>query len=147
MPFVRLNRMVAIALLALAAPALAGPRAARRETAPTTPSSTLSPVLRVPVGPAAGGWWAGSDPRRLRSLPEHRPTPAQPKPVFVPVSGAVALMDVEPSMVRGPRPRGLTVMLMTEDDPVPATSQSNTKSLLLMPQVDRPAPQLLTPGQ
>ena len=147
MPSVRLNWRLALALAVAAAPAIAGPAPSRRELPSRAPVSQapLTPVLQQPIAPGVGQWAAGAAPRELRSLSETRRSP-EPAPIVIPVSGAVALLEVEPAPLKTSAPKGL-MPLLEIDEVHPATLQrpAAKKPVVLLDAVA--APQVLTPGQ
>lgn len=147
MPSVRLNWRLALTLAVAAAPALAGPAPSRREAPARAPvaQAPLKPVLQQPIAPGNGQWMTGSAPRELRSLPELRRTP-EPAPVAIPVSGAVALLQVDMPPAQTSRPRGFQALLEI-DEVHPATlTRTRSKSPAILMEA-APVVQVLAPGE
>lgn len=134
MPSVRLNWMRALALVAMAAPAVAG-APSRREQPQRAPASSVQPSLQS-TSPQLAAWSLAGAPRVLRGLPETRQVRG-PVAVALRNSGAVVLLDVEPQPAETRRPQGFQALLDIDEDPAgPIQRRVHRLPVLLAEQSD-----------
>lgn len=144
MPSIRLTWVLALGV-AVATPALAGTTHVRRDLS-RRPVHEAAPIAQAPL---QGVWTLGASPRIVRPIQADRSvvTPTREKaPIALGSSGAVALLEVEPSPSTRP-PAGFTAMLDQDEQPAGLLNMGarQQKKLMVLGESVRVVPSV-TPG-